>query len=117
VITFQEDAARDVFNPIRDRLKMDNSKLRQRGADYLCYTMLDLIVDNYFFVMEKLSDRIEDVEEEVTQNSKTLSLSRINSLRKELIVLKRNIAPGARPDRRHHPQRKRPAGRTHHQIF
>jgi magnesium transporter len=93
VITFQEDAARDVFNPIRDRLKMDNSKLRQRGADYLCYTMLDLIVDNYFFVMEKLSDRIEDVEEEVTQNSKTLSLSRINSLRKELIVLKRNIAP------------------------
>jgi magnesium transporter len=93
VITFQEDAARDVFNPIRDRLKMDNSKLRQRGADYLCYTMLDLIVDNYFFVMEKLSDRIEQVEEEVTQNSKTLSLSRINSLRKELIVLKRNIAP------------------------
>jgi magnesium transporter len=55
--------------------------------------MLDLIVDNYFFVMEKLSDKIEKVEEEVIRKSNVLSLSHINQLRKELIVLKRNIAP------------------------
>ncbi|MGZ8538043.1 MAG: CorA family divalent cation transporter, partial [Flavisolibacter sp.] len=83
----------DVFNPIRDRLKMNKSKLRQRGADYLSYSMLDLIVDNYFFVMEKLGDRIEQVEEEVIRNSNKRSLARINQLRKELIILKRNIAP------------------------
>ena len=93
VLTFQEDPQRDVFNPIRDKLKMANSKLRQRGADYLCYAMLDLIVDNYFYVMEKLGDRIEQVEEEVIRNSNKRSLARINQLRKELIVLKRNIAP------------------------
>ena len=93
VITFQEDPDRDVFNPIRDRLKMNKSKLRQRGADYLCYSMLDLIVDNYFFVIEKLGDRIEQVEEEVIRNSNKRSLARINQLRKELIILKRNIAP------------------------
>ncbi|HEU4470445.1 MAG TPA: CorA family divalent cation transporter, partial [Flavisolibacter sp.] len=40
VITFQEDPHRDVFNPIRDKLKIANSKLRQRGADYLCYAMI-----------------------------------------------------------------------------
>src|SRR6476661_2484531 len=72
---------------------MSNSKLRQRGADYLCYSLLDLIVDNYFFVMEKLGERIEQVEEEVIRNSNKRSLARINQLRKELIVLKRNIAP------------------------
>lgn len=93
VITFQDDPHRDVFNPIRDKLKIFNSKLRQRGADYLCYSMLDLIVDNYFFVMEKLGDRIEQVEEEVIRNSNKRSLAKINQLRKELIVLKRNIAP------------------------
>src|SRR5688572_27922779 len=43
VISFQEDAARDVFNPLRDRLKIANSKLRQNGADYLLYSLLDLI--------------------------------------------------------------------------
>lgn len=93
VITFQEDPHRDVFNPIRDKLKISNTKLRQRGADYLCYTMLDLIVDNYFLVMEKLGERIEFVEEEIIRNSNTRSLARVNQLRKELIVLKRNIAP------------------------
>jgi len=93
LITFQEDAARDVFNPIRDKLRMHNSKLRQRGADYLCYSMLDIIVDNYFLVMEGLGDRIEAVEEEVIRNSNKISLAKVTQLRKELIILKRNIAP------------------------
>lgn len=93
IITFQEDPSRDVFDPIREKLKMPNSKLRQRGADYLCYAMIDLIVDNYFFVMEKLADQIELVEEEIIRNSNKRSLARINKLRKELIILKRNIAP------------------------
>jgi magnesium transporter len=93
VITFQEDPHRDVFDPIRERLKLHNSKLRQRSADYLSYTMLDLIVDNYFRVMEKLGDCIESLEEEIIRNSNTRSLAKINKFRKELIILKRNIAP------------------------
>ncbi|HZG24773.1 MAG TPA: CorA family divalent cation transporter, partial [Chitinophagaceae bacterium] len=59
LISFQEDASRDVFNPIREKLKITTSKLRQRGPDYLCYSMLDMIVDNYFIVMEKLGECIE----------------------------------------------------------
>jgi magnesium transporter len=93
VITFQEDASRDVFDPIREKLRMSNSKLRQRGADYLCYSMLDLIVDNYFIVMEKLGEQIEHLEEEVIRSSNKLTLAKITQLRKELIVLKRNLAP------------------------
>jgi len=93
LVSFQEDAARDVFDPLRHKLKMANSKIRQRGADYLYYSMLDLIVDNYFLVMEKLGERIESLEEEIIRNSNTRSLAKINQLRKELIVLKRNIAP------------------------
>jgi magnesium transporter len=93
VISFQEDASRDVFNPLRDRLKLSGSKARQRSADYLCYTMLDLIVDNYFQVMEKLSERIEALEEEVIRYSNKRSLAKVNQLRKELIVLKRNTVP------------------------
>ncbi len=93
VISFQEDASRDVFNPLRDRLRLPASKIRGRSADYLCYAMLDMIVDNYFLVMEKLGDRIEQLEEEVVRKSNKRSLARINQMRKELIVLKRNIGP------------------------
>lgn len=92
-ISFQEDAHRDVFDLLRSRLNMANSKIRQRTADYLLYSMLDLIVDNYFIVMERLGEQIELVEEEVIRRSNTKSLARINQLRKELIVLKRNLAP------------------------
>ena len=93
VLSFQEDAQRDVFNSLRDKLRLNNSRLRQRGADYLCYSMLDMIVDHYFVVMEKLGERIEILEEEVIRYSNNRSLARINQLRKELIVLKRNMVP------------------------
>jgi magnesium transporter len=93
VISFQEDASRDVFDPVRNKLRIAASKIRQRSADYLLYALLDIIVDNYFIVMEKLGDQVELLEEEVIRFSNTKSLARINQLRKELIVLKRNIAP------------------------
>jgi len=93
VLSFQEDAKRDVFDPLRTKLKTAKSQVRQRGADYLLYVMLDMIVDNYYLIMEKLGDQVELVEEEVAKNSNTQSLAGINQLRKELIVLKRNIAP------------------------
>lgn len=93
VLTFQEDTHRDVFDTIREKLKVANSKLRQSTADYLCYALLDMIVDNYYVVMEKLGERIEMLEEKIIRSSNTRSLAEINNLRKELIVLKRNVSP------------------------
>jgi magnesium transporter len=93
IVSFQEDAHRDVFNSIREKLRINHTKLRLSGADYLCYALLDMIVDHYYNVMEKLGDRIEMLEEKIIRNSNTRSLAEINSLRKELIVLKRNVSP------------------------
>jgi magnesium transporter len=93
VITFQEDAKRDVFNPLREKLKIVGSKVRTNDADYLCYMMLDLIVDNYFIVMEKLGERVEALEEDIARNPNNRTLAKINMIRKEVIVLKRTIAP------------------------
>ncbi len=93
VITFQEDASRDVFNTLRGKLKRPSSKTRQAPADYLCYVMLDLIVDHYFLVMDRLGDWIEGLEEEVVRYSNKRSLAKINLARKEIIVLRRNISP------------------------
>ncbi len=93
VISFQEDAARDVFNPLRDRLKVNNTKVRQNGADFLFYSLIDMIVDNYFVVMEKLGEKIEGLEEDIVRNPNTRSLAKINMLRKEIIILKRSVSP------------------------
>ena len=93
IMSFQEDPHRDVFKPLRDKLQIHQSKVRQNGADFLFYTLIDLIVDNYYIVMEKLAERIEVLEEEIIRKADNRSLSRINTLRKEMIVFKRSIAP------------------------
>ncbi len=93
VVSFQEDNKKDVFNPLRDRLKVSGSKIRQNGADFLFYSLIDMIVDNYFLVMEKLGEKIETLEEDIARNSNNRSLASINQLRKEMIILKRSVAP------------------------
>jgi magnesium transporter len=93
VISFQEDEKRDVFNSLREKLKINNSKIRQNGADFLYYAMIDAIVDHYYLVMEKLGERIEQLEEDIIKYSSNKTLVKINNLRKEMILLKRSIGP------------------------
>lgn len=93
VISFQDDPDRDVFNPVRERLRNGGTKLRMKGADYLLYTLLDTIVDNYFVVMDHLGERIEILEEIIPRQPNNRTLGRINYLRKEMLLFKRSIAP------------------------
>ena len=93
VISFQEDATRDVFNGLRDKISVVGSKVRMNNSDFLYYSLIDLIVDNFYVVMEKLGEKIEALEEDIMRNASSRSLVKINMLRKEMIVLKRSIAP------------------------
>ncbi|MEO8819605.1 MAG: magnesium/cobalt transporter CorA [Ginsengibacter sp.] len=93
VLSFQEDASRDVFDLLRGKIKIAGSKVRENKSDYLFYALIDLIVDNYFVVMEKMGEKIEDLEEDITHRADTRTLARINLIRKEMIFLKRNISP------------------------
>jgi magnesium transporter len=93
VLSFQEDASRDVFDLLRQKIKVGGTKVREGKSDYLFYSLIDLIVDNYFVVMEKLGEKIEDLEEDIVHRADTRTLAKINFLRKEMIFLKRNISP------------------------
>lgn len=93
VISFQEDPHRDLFNPVREKLKLKGSKIRNSRADYLFYSLIDMIVDNYFVIMDKLGEKIEALEEEIIQGARTLTLAKISYLRKEMIFLKRSTSP------------------------
>ena len=93
IISFQDDASRDVFKPLRDKLLIQNSKVRQNGADFLYYSLIDLIVDHYYVVMEKLADKMEMLEENIVRNANKRTLAQINMFRKEMILFKRSISP------------------------
>lgn len=92
VISLQENSG-SLFAPIHNRLKNVNGRLRNMRSDYLVYALIDVIVDNYFIVLEHLSDQIESVEEEAITNPTSEVLSRINELRRESLLLRRPILP------------------------
>jgi magnesium transporter len=93
VISFQEDPKRDVFDPIRERIRNANPKLRQSPADYLCYSLIDIIVDSYFGIIDKINERIERLEDALILQKEQAALAKISILRREIMVLQRNVAP------------------------
>lgn len=92
VISLQENLG-SLFAPVRDRLKNVNGRLRNMRSDYLVYALTDVIVDNYFIVLEQLSDQIESVEEEAITNPSSEVLAKINQLRRAFLLLRRPILP------------------------
>jgi len=75
VLTFQEQEE-DVFDPLRQRIRAGTNRIRQSGADYLAYSILDIVVDNYFIILENLGEQIETVEFETVTNPDNTILSR-----------------------------------------
>jgi len=64
LISFQELAG-DLFDPFRERIRLDLGKVRKKNADYLLYRLIDIIVDNYYNILDNLGEQIEDLEEEI----------------------------------------------------
>jgi magnesium transporter len=83
----------DIFEVIRERLKAAKGRIRRHGADYLAYTLVDLIVDHYFVILEELGEAIEDLETEVVSTPTPATLSQIHRLKREMIMLRKSVWP------------------------
>ncbi len=92
VISFQERPG-DVLDPIRERIRHKLGRVRKSGADYLLYALLDVIVDNYFLVVEELGRRIEQLERKVTLRPGGEDLLSLQELRGLLITVNRYVTP------------------------
>jgi magnesium transporter len=92
VLSFQEREG-DVFNPVRQRIKNKAGKIRESGADYLIYALLDSIVDQYFLVLEKLSDRSEFLQDILLNQPSPDNLQIIHQIKRNLIFLRNAVWP------------------------
>jgi magnesium transporter len=93
LLTVQEEASRDCFHSVRDRIRHNKGTIRQRGADYLAYALWDAIIDGYFPVLEDYGERLEDLEDEVIVNPTNQTLTKIYQIKRELLALRRAIWP------------------------
>jgi magnesium transporter len=87
------NGADDPFEPVRKRLRGDGGRLRDRGVDYLFYSLLDLIIDQGFPVLEDLGEWIEDLEDELLEAPSRDVLSQIHELKRDLLLLRRMLWP------------------------
>ncbi len=92
VFTVQE-LSTGTLEPVRQRLRADGSALRNHGADFLTYSILDAIVDSHFFVIEQLSDQCDLLEDEILSNTQPEIQHRLHQLKREITQLRRNFWP------------------------
>ena len=92
VISFQEDDE-PLFDLIIKRIKIKENQIRNKGADYLLYSIMDTIIDSYFLDLEKVEDNIERIEYNLIENTKPEVLKKIHSIKMDIITLRKTIRP------------------------
>ncbi len=97
IITFQENIAIDPFDVVRKRLSNPKGKSRRSQADYLFYALLDATVDYYFACIERLGDRIEELENELIKDKDPVvsqtNIYKIYRLKRDIIQIRKMIWP------------------------
>lgn len=93
VFSFQEKPGGDPFNSIRDRIRNGLGKTRKMNASFLAYSLMDIIIDNYFIVLEKISEQIEELEDETLEKPTTQTLQKIHDMKREIIFFRKNVWP------------------------
>jgi magnesium transporter len=92
VISLHENN-QNVFGGIQERLKAGKSRIRRSGADYLAYSLIDLIVDQYFVILENQGEIIEDLESQLVTTPTPATLSQIHHLKRDMIMLRKSVWP------------------------
>ena len=92
VLSFQA-AARDVLDPVRQRVRDGKGPIRTAGAGYLAYALLDTIVDAYYPVIERLSEQLEQLETDVIERPAEWMIRELNLIKTQLVILRRGVWP------------------------
>ena len=92
LISFQERKL-DVFEPVRERIRKQKKRIRNSGTDYLTFALLDIVIDNYIYIIGRLGEKIETLEENLLLNPSQEVIDQINNYKIELNFLRKNIKP------------------------
>lgn len=92
LLSFQETDSL-LFDEIIQRIHTAKGTIRQKKSDYLLYKILDTAVDQYFILIDKLGETVEDIEEETMYYPNSKTSFKIQAVRKELLMLSKHILP------------------------
>jgi magnesium transporter len=92
LITFQEKNG-DVFLPVRERIFKNQGRIRKSGMDYLAFSLLDRVFENYINIMEYFGSKVEELEDVILLQPTNNLLTEINRYKVELNYFRKIIRP------------------------
>ncbi|MEN3951028.1 magnesium/cobalt transporter CorA [Iodidimonas sp. SYSU 1G8] len=92
LITFQERPG-DCFDPTRARLRRDGGQLRGQGPDALAHALIDAVIDNFFPLLERYGEAIEDLEDAVVSAPAPALIERLHGIKRDLLEVRRSVWP------------------------
>lgn len=92
LISFQERPT-GLFNPVRERLRQNVGNIRSQGIGALLHALLDAVVDQYFVVVEAVSNDVETLEDTILAGKGLQPIEEINHFKRETLEIRRAIWP------------------------
>lgn len=92
VVSLQEVPG-DPFEPVRTRIRSGVGRIRKSGPDYLLYALLDMTVDQYFVVLDRLGDRIEQLDHLILSSESPRIMAEMHDLKREVLFLRKSVLP------------------------
>lgn len=92
VLSFQEHED-DVFKVLRDRIEGSKGRIRQRGTDYLTYAIIDVIVDKYFNVLDRVEETLEVLDDTISNNVDAINKGELQDTKLNLIKIRKSVVP------------------------
>ena len=93
VLCFQDEEGGDCLDTVRDRIRRGYGNIRTYGSDYLCYAIIDAVVDAYFPVLNNLSERIDNLEDVILESDRKDISAEIHKMKREVLTLRRAVWP------------------------
>ncbi len=93
LVTLQEKAGGDVFNPVRERLLQQSPRLVRTDVNVVFLLLGRAVCEGYRPVLERFSGSLEKFERALVRHPDASMLDRIHKQRRELLFLRQGLAP------------------------
>jgi magnesium transporter len=92
IISWRESPS-TCFETIRHRMQFTGRAMRDLGTDYLLYAMLDAMIDAYFPTLERVSDMVDQLDDELERQPSRNMISRLHGIRHDVRLMRRIVWP------------------------